>query len=241
MIVEVCAAGLESARIAERAGADRIELCTALGIGGITPSTGLFERVKSSVSLPIHVLIRPRGGDFTYSEAEMEVIQADIAHFKALGADGIVCGVLKKDHTLDVGRTAKLLEWSQGLSFTFHRAFDWIPEPLPAFQKLQELGVNTVLSSGQCDNARAGLPLLNEMQATATTITVMPGAGINPGNALQFKNAGFKALHLSATSMQPNSDQAPRISFMGSQLLSETHVPITNYEKLHAVVQSVKE
>lgn len=241
MIVEVCAASLDSALTAERAGADRIELCSELGVGGITPSFGLFQQVKKQTSLPVHVLIRPRSGDFAYTDAEFEVILADVAHFKARGANGIVCGILKQNHTLDVPRTEKLLEASEGLSFTFHRAFDWMPEPLSGFQLLQDIGVDTLLSSGGASSALLGMPLLNEIRKNSTTTTVMPGAGIRPDNAKGFRNAGFKALHLSGTVMQPNSEPHGGISLMGSDLLSETHIGLANYEVLRAVVQSVKD
>lgn len=241
MIVEVCAASLDSALTAERAGADRIELCSELGVGGITPSAGLFKLVKEQTTLPVHVLIRPRSGDFTYTPSEFEVILADIAHFKAMGADGIVCGVLDKDHHLDVGQIEKVLEASEGLSFTFHRAFDWIKNPLRAFELLQEMGVNTLLSSGKAPNATSGLTLLTEILKSSTTTTVMPGAGINPGNVRQFRDAGFKAVHLSGTAMQNNSSPHEGVSFIGSGLLSETHIATANYDALRAVVQSVKE
>ena len=241
MIVEVCAASLDSALIAERAGADRIELCSELGVGGITPSAGLFKKVKAQTSLAAHVLIRPRSGDFTYTEAEFEVILADIATFKSLGADGIVCGVLHKDHRLDVGRTEKLLEASEGLSFTFHRAFDWIPNPLSTFQILQDMGVNTLLSSGKESNALAGLPLLKEILQNSSTTMVMPGAGIKPDNVRQFIEAGFKAVHLSGSQMHVNSTKHKGISLMGTELLSETRIATADYEILRAVVESVKE
>ena len=110
MIVEVCANSLESARNAERAGANRIELCSELGVGGVTPSAGLIQLVKRELSIPVHVLIRPRGGHFTYSDAEFEVMKADILACKALGVHGIVSGILMDDFSLDVGRTKVLVE-----------------------------------------------------------------------------------------------------------------------------------
>ena len=240
MIVEVCATSLDSALTAERAGADRIELCSELGVGGITPSTGLFKKVKAHTSLPIHVLIRPRSGDFTYTEAEFEVILSDIAHFKGMGAEGIVCGALQKDHVLDKGRTEKLMEASEGMSFTFHRAFDWIPDPLQGFQLLQEMGVDFLLSSGKAASAPMGISLLKEMHHNSTTTTVMPGAGINPDNVQQFWDTGFKALHLSGSVMKSNSYPHEGISFLGSALFSETHIATADYEVLRAVVESVK-
>ncbi len=241
MKVEVCAASLDSALTAERAGADRIELCSELGVGGITPSTGLFEQVKAQTALPVHVLIRPRSGDFTYSDAEFEVVLADIRHFKSLGAEGIVCGVLKQDHNLDVGKMEKVLEVSEGLSFTFHRAFDWLPDPLPSFRLLQDMGVDILLSSGKASTALSGLSLLKEIHKSSTNTVVMPGAGINPDNIQHFIAAGFKAVHLSGSVMQNNSIPHDGISFMGAGLQSETQVATASYEALRDVVLSVKE
>ncbi|MBT8311864.1 MAG: copper homeostasis protein CutC, partial [Flavobacteriaceae bacterium] len=172
MIVEVCVASVDSAVVAQQAGADRIELCTELGVGGITPSVGLFEQVKARVTLPVHVLIRPRSGDFSYTDAEFEVIQADIANFKTLGADGIVCGALTTDYQLDVPRTKRLLAGSAGVSFTFHRAFDWVQEPMSTFQILQEMGADCVLTSGKSKTAIEGLPLLMELNKRARTTTI---------------------------------------------------------------------
>ena len=138
MLVEVCANSLESARNAERAGADRIELCSELGVGGITPSVGLIQLVKKELTIPVHVLIRPRGGHFTYSDAEFEVMQADILACKALGVQGIVSGVLTEDFAVDVERMKVLVELAKPLHFTFHRAFDWVAEPLEAIKQLEE-------------------------------------------------------------------------------------------------------
>ena len=240
MIVEVCVTSVDSAIVAEKAGADRVELCSELGVGGITPSVGLFEQVRASIALPVHVLIRPRSGDFTYTDTEFEVIRADIGHFKALGADGIVCGALTTDYLLDIPRTERLLTWSEGLSFTFHRAFDWVKDPISAFQVLQDMGVGCLLTSGKSTSADEGLPLLKALNEKESTTTIMPGAGIHLDNAIKFKEAGFKALHLSGTRMYENLTQPPGISLMGTRLLSETHVPRANLKVLSAVVQSVK-
>ncbi|MBT8177905.1 MAG: copper homeostasis protein CutC [Eudoraea sp.] len=240
MIVEVCVASVDSAVVAQQAGADRIELCTELGVGGITPSVGLFEQVKARVTLPVHVLIRPRSGDFSYTDAEFEVIQADIANFKTLGADGIVCGALTTDYQLDVPRTKRLLAGAAGVSFTFHRAFDWVQEPMSTFQILQEMGADCVLTSGKSKTAIEGLPLLMELNKRARTTTIMPGAGIGFANAIKFKEAGFNAMHLSGTTMYENLIQSPGISLMGTRLLSETHIPRADLKTLSAVVRSVK-
>ena len=129
MLVEVCANSLESALNAQKGGADRIELCSELGVGGITPSYGLLKMVKERLSVPVHVLIRPRAGDFSYSEMEFELMRRNIALCVDLGFEGIVSGILHRDFSLDEERTGALIEASGSLSFTFHRAFDWVNDP----------------------------------------------------------------------------------------------------------------
>jgi len=130
MIVEVCANSLESALNAQKAGADRIELCAELAVGGLTPSFGLLQLVREHISIPVNILIRPRSGDFTYSHLEFEIMKKDIALCRELGFDGIVSGVLSKDFNLDYERTKELIEVSGPLQFTFHRAFDWVRDPM---------------------------------------------------------------------------------------------------------------
>ena len=133
MIIEVCTNSYESALNAQKAGADRIELCSELAVGGITPSHGLIQKVIEDLSININVLIRPRSGDFTFSTTEFEVIKKDIQWCKELGCNGIVSGVLNADNTVDIKRTKELVDLAKPLSFSFHRAFDWVKDPLTAF------------------------------------------------------------------------------------------------------------
>src|SRR5690606_19728280 len=147
MLVEVCANSLQSALNAQMAGADRIELCSELGVGGITPSVGLIQSVKKELSIPIHVLIRPRSGHFTYSDSEFEVMKADILACSELGVDGIVAGILMDDFSVDVERNQELLKLAEPMHFTFHRAFDWVLDPVDALKQLERMGIGTVLTS----------------------------------------------------------------------------------------------
>jgi len=190
MLVEVCANSLESARNAQRAGADRIELCSELGVGGVTPSAGLIQLVKKELRIPIHVLIRPRGGHFTYSNAEFEVMKADILACKALGVHGIVSGILREDFSVDIERTKALVELAKPLHFTFHRAFDWVVDPLEAIKQLEELGVQTILTSGAQPSAEIGINLLKSWQQN-TSLTIMAGGGVSPKNASKLKDVGL--------------------------------------------------
>lgn len=240
MIVEVCANSLDSALIAARAGADRIELCAELAVGGITPSYGLIELLKSRLDIPIHVLIRPRSGDFTYTEQEFEVMKADIKTCGKLGIAGVVCGVLQKDYSLDLNRTSELIELSGEMAFTFHRAFDWVSQPLEAFAKLDAMGVDFLLSSGQQEDARQGEALLNQLNQQAKNCTVMPGGGINATKAEQFLKEGFRAIHLSGSELIPNLERLPSLSMMGLNALSEHQILRTEFNKIASVVRSVK-
>ena len=198
MIVEICVDSIDSALIAEKSGANRIELCSALALGGITPSWGLIEKAVQKLSIGIHILIRPRGGDFTYSESEIELMLADIEMAKSLGVSGIVSGALTSDHTLDIENTKRLINAGGGLPFTFHRAFDWIPNKEEAIGQLDGLGVQRILTSGGCTKAIDALETLTSWNRNYTT-TILPGGGINSSNYLSFQTAGFKEIHLSAT------------------------------------------
>jgi copper homeostasis protein len=200
MQVEICANGLESAIIAQKAGADRIELCKDLSVGGLSPSPQLIDSVMELVDIPVHVLIRPRAGDFCYSDAEFEHIIDQVMYCKERGCAGVVCGLLTQTGELDQGRLFTLLEYTQPLDFTFHRAVDVSSNPHKLVGQLVETGVERVLSSGQQPTAVRGLALLKELkQAFGNEIEIMPGGGIDQHNALLFKNEGFSAIHLSAT------------------------------------------
>jgi len=181
-LIEVCVDSLDSALTAQALGADRLELCANLPIGGTTPSPGLLRLARERVSLPLHVLVRPRGGDFVYPPAEIETMLADIAFAKAAGADAIVCGALTFDGRLDETLTCMLIEAAAPLPFTFHRAFDVCVEPLDALSVLQTLGAARVLTSGQAPSAAQGVPLLRECMRASGGVIIMPGGGITPDN-----------------------------------------------------------
>ena len=240
MLVEVCANSLESALVAERAGADRIELCSELAVGGLTPSYGLLKAVKEHVKIPVHVLIRPRSGDFTYSDAEFDIMLTDIALCKEMGFEGIVSGVLTKSFTLDVERTRKLKSSAGDLTFTFHRAFDWVKDPFKTLKQLDDLQINYILSSGQQKSALLGIDLLSDLKLQNYSVQIMPGSSINAGNVELFKNKGFSIVHLSGTAMNETLSKAPLISMNTSIFLSDDHVAVTQLENIKAVMIKVK-
>ena len=240
MLVEVCANSLESAMNAQKAGADRIELCTELAVGGITPSYGLLKSIKANLKIPVHVLIRPRSGDFTYSEGEFDIMKRDIRLCVELGFDGIVSGILHKDLTLDVERTKALIDLSGDLKFTFHRAFDWVLDPLATMKKLETLGVDYILSSGQQNSAFQGIGLLKELNEKSTTCAIMPGGGIHADNVKRFKQDGFGAVHLSGAKYNERLDVRPKVSMNSPSFLSDQGVFVSNVDAIKNVLKEVK-
>ncbi|SHG69875.1 copper homeostasis protein CutC [Winogradskyella jejuensis] len=200
MKLEVCADSYQSAKNAQDAGAHRIELCQELSIGGITPSYGFITQVIKKLNIKTFVLIRPRSGNFVYSEEEFQVMKNDIQLCKDLGCHGIVSGVLNSDGTIDVKRTKELVELSKPLPFTFHRAFDEVKNPIETLEQLIDLGVERVLTSGQKKTAEEGLDLLRQLNEIADSrITILAGSGINAGNASKFKAIGLQEIHASAS------------------------------------------
>jgi copper homeostasis protein len=200
MLLEICANSYQSAMNAQKAGVHRIELCSEISVGGITPSYGVLKKVMADINIPVHVLIRPRSGDFTYSDVEFEMMKEDIFICKELGCKGIVSGILHTDNTIDIERTKELMALTKPLSFTFHRAFDMIPAPTEAIHELIAMGVDRLLTSGQKDTAIEGLDLIVELQEIAKNkLIVIPGSGINDKNCNLFKKAGFKEIHSSAS------------------------------------------
>ena len=187
MIIEVCAESYEYAEKAEKAGADRIELCKHLHLDGLTPNYKTAKKTIDNLNIPVFVLIRPRNGDFNYTEKEFELMKADIVKFKKMGCKGIVSGILNNDNTIDIKRTNELVNLSRPLEFTFHRAFDMVTDPLKELEKLIQLGVDRVLTSGQKQKAVKGIELLKELKKNAKDkIIIMPGSGINKLNIMNF-------------------------------------------------------
>lgn len=200
MKLEICANSYQSALNAEQAGAHRIELCSELNSGGITPSYGLIQKIVSELSIETFVLIRPRSGNFVYSEAEFDIMKQDIVKCKSLGVNGIVSGVLMKDNTIDIERTKELISLAYPLPFTFHRAFDLVTNPTESIQQLIDLKVNRVLTSGQKNKALDGIMLLIDLKEKfSNQIIILPGSGINSNNVGDFKKAGFTEVHASAS------------------------------------------
>jgi len=239
MTLEICASNYQSALNAQIVGAHRIELCTELSTGGLTPSYGLLKRVLCNLNIPVFVLIRPRSGNFTYSDSEFEIMKDDINISKDLGCQGIVSGILNENSTIDIARTQELIALSKPLPFTFHRAFDLTPDPFQALEQLIELGVECILTSGQENSAEKGIMLLNQLNEKANgRLTILPGGGINWQNAKLFKDSGFKELHASATTTTSVNDQ-PKISMNSPKLYDETVEVVSDVEKIKGILSSI--
>ena len=200
MKIEICANSFASAQAAKAGGASRIELCENLSVGGLTPSYYLLERILTELDIPVHVLIRPRSGNFIYNPREIEKMLNTIAFCKKIGCTGVVSGALTSERTIDTAATKRLIETAKGMEFTFHRAFDCVIDPVESVSLLLNLGVTRLLSSGQQNKAIDGLEMLKQLKLLSEgALQIMPGSGITSQNALAFKTAGFKTIHFSAT------------------------------------------
>lgn len=241
MLVEVCAYSVADCLAAQRAGADRIELCSARAESGLTPSIGLICQVKALVSLPIFVMIRPRGGDFVYSATELAVMEADIAAARLAGADGVVLGTLLPNGQVDRQTTRRLLQCASPLPVTFHRAFDLTANAHDALEILIELGVSTVLTSGQRARAVDACALLETLvKQAAGRIAIMAGSGVDGQNATYLAKTGVAALHLSGSVVIESPMQYRRSNVpMSSRVPGEYERIESSETAIRAVVASV--
>jgi copper homeostasis protein len=204
--VEVCVDSVASAIAAERGGAHRVELCSSLIEGGVTPSAGMIAAVRGAVSNGLHVMIRPRGSDFCYSEDEFQVMRRDVIMAKQLGANGVVFGILDLDGRVDTRRTAELARLAVPLAVTFHRAFDVSRDLFESLEKLPTAGVHRVLTSGGRNTAVEGAETLARLVASAAEkIVVMAGGGIRDHNvALLIARTGVREIHAGLRSVVPS-------------------------------------
>jgi len=196
--LEVCVDSVESAIAAQAGGAARVELCDNLFEGGTTPSAGMIAFARSNLNIGLHVIIRPRGGDFLYSPIEFEIMKHDIGTAKQLGADGVVIGILERDGSIDRERTRELIALARPLRVTFHRAFDMTHDPHASLEALIGLGIERVLTSGQQATVPEGIELIAALvQQAADRIIVMPGGGITLENVAAVAiNSGAREIHL---------------------------------------------
>ncbi len=210
IIFELCAETIDACLAAQPGGAARIELCSGLSEGGLTPSHALIHAAVSRSGLPVHVLIRPRGGDYVYSAAEIEVMAEDIRHARSLGAAGVVLGLLQPDGCVDVEATSRLVELSQPMEVTFHRAFDGTPSLEEALEQVIETGCRRVLTSGgEADAVLGSEALAALVKQAAGRIDVAVGGGLRPENAAALaRQTGATHFHGSLQSRQSRSDSS---------------------------------
>jgi copper homeostasis protein len=243
MKLEICIDSLESARIAQAAGADRVELCQALLEGGTTPSPGAIRQVRQHCTLGVMVIIRPRGGDFLYTDDETEVMLEDIHYAKAAGADGVVIGCLHADGTVDLDQTRALIQAARPLAVTFHRAFDLCRDPFAALEQIIELGAERILTSGQESTVLEGAEVIRELvQRARGRIVIMPGGGITTRNVKKIVAlTGVSEVHMSCRRSVDSGMQHrnSRVAMGGTLSPPEYGKKIADERGIRAVLQDL--
>ncbi len=242
--VEVCAYSLFSCLAADRAGAQRVELCASPWEGGTTPSAGLVEQALQETSLEIHAMVRPRGGDFVYDETEKQTMLAEARSLIAQGVHGIVVGALKPNGDLDVEFMREFRKIAGDRELTCHRAIDVSRDPIQVVEELIGIGFNRILSSGGKNKALDGIENLAELVAASKgRIQIMAGSGVNPVNCLDFVQVGVNAVHLSARTTR-NSEmeyRRPGISMGGVAEISEFEVAYSSEEIIRAAISKIQD
>jgi len=243
--LEVCVDSILSCLAAQKGGADRIELCDNLFEGGTTPSAGLIMLAREHLNLKIQVIIRPRGGDFLYSDLEFEIMKKDIETAKDMRVDGVVIGVLNADGTVDVKRSKKLVSLARPLSVTFHRAFDMTREPYQSLEEVIATGADRLLTSGMMNEAPDGARLIaNLVEKAGNRIIIMPGAGINKDNIRDMISiTGAKEYHLTGASLQESkmNYRNPRVFMGGLPDIPEFERFVTDENRIRSIVSILKE
>ena len=240
--IEVCAYSVESCITAEKAGANRIELCSGLYEGGLTPSIGLIIESKKAVNIEIFVMVRPRGGDFYYNETELKVIYSEIKAIKKTKVQGIVIGFLKKNGEVDTKILKEIVDYSYPLKVVFHRAIDLTPDPYDALEAIIDSGCIRILTSGHQNFAIDGIDTIEKLIKIANkNIEIMAGSGINAQNAEKFILKNIDALHLSASSyrnseMTYNNSKVPMGNF---KLKFENQIQFADFEKIKSIVSLI--
>jgi copper homeostasis protein len=243
VLVEVCVDSVESAMAAQEGGADRIELCDNLVEGGTTPSAGTIAACRNRLSIPIFVLVRPRGGDFLFSDVEQEVVLKDIAAARQQGADGVVIGALSADGSVDREKVAAMIEAAGKTAVTFHRAFDVSRDAEEALETLVLLGVPRVLTSGQSPTALEGAAVLKAIVARAAgRVSIMAGGGVNEENVGRIVAAtGVREVHVRGTSTVESRMEfrSPRVT-MGKTFLPDDYKrSVTDAARVRRIVDVV--
>jgi copper homeostasis protein len=238
--LEICVDNVDSALDADNAGADRVELCDNLSEGGTTPGYGKIISARNNLKISLNVIIRPRGGDFLYTDLEYDIMRREIDICGVCGVDGIVLGILKPDGTIDIERTARLIEIAHPMTATFHRAFDMCADPVRGLEDVIDTGATRLLTSGQKNKAGEGSELICQLVKQADNrIIIMPGSGINESNILQIaKVTGAEEFHLSGRKVIDSRMiyRKQGISMGGFKGIPEFSRMVTDTEKIKRII-----
>ena len=243
MKTELCAYSVDACRIAARLGVDRVELCASPAEGGVTPSMATIERVAKIEGIDVSVMIRPRGGDFLYSDDEFETMLRDIAYAREAGATGVVFGILTADGKVDVERTRQLVEASKGMETTFHRAVDMTEDYEAAVEAVIAAGCNRILTSGSYDKSIDGIANIRRaVEIAKGRIEIMAGSGVVAANAKQLAEVGVDALHFSAKCMVAGAMEYrnPRISMGGSDAVDEYALRTVDENEVKEILKLIR-
>ena len=241
MLIEIVVYNIESALKAQEGGADRIELCASPGEGGTTPSVGTVEVVRRNINLDVFVMLRPRGGDFCYSNDEFYSMKRDLLQFQKLSVDGFVLGILNPDGTIDKKRCKELIGKAKPLKVTCHRAFDMTRDPMEALEDCIEAGFDRILTAGQQATALAGISLIAELVKKARgRIKIMPGSGINENTVAEVvTQTGATEIHCSAFTFRdsPMIFRNQNIAGMGSDEGAELKLRTVDPDRVKKIRQ----
>ena len=245
ILLEIIATSAEDCATIERHGGERIELCAALALGGLTPSAGLVAAARAATVLPIMMMLRPREGGFCYTNSEVATLLRDLELGMAHQVDGFVFGCLCEDGTIDRARTRQIVERAGGRQTVFHRAFDVTPDPLAALETLVDLGVTRVLTSGQQPTAQAGADLIRTLvERAAGRIEILPGSGVKPENVADLlRRTGATQIHASASGVRldPSTSARPGLGFGGQVVEGGEGVRVAAGEVVAALRKGVDE
>jgi copper homeostasis protein len=243
-LIELCVEGIDGFLAAQEAGADRVELCASLVEGGLTPSLATVRAAVKAARIPVHVIIRPRGGDFLYSEAEFETMVGDIIALRGEGVSGVVIGCLTLDGRIDEARTKALVEAARPMSVTCHRAFDMTADAGEALEALVRCGVDRVLTSGQRDTALEGLAILRStVERAAGRIVVMGCGALDAANIAGVRDgAGLSELHFAALKTVPSAMtfRNAHVGMGGTEKDREYELTLTDVEAVRATIAAAK-
>ena len=243
-LIELCVEGIDGFLAAQEAGADRVELCASLMEGGLTPSIATIRAAVKAARIPVHVIIRPRGGDFLYSQAEFETMVEDVKALRGEGVVGVVIGCLTPDGRIDEARTKTLVEAARPMSVTCHRAFDMTADAREALEALIRCGVDRVLTSGQRDTAVEGLTILKSAVAQAAGRIVVMGCGaLDASNIQNIRDeAGLTEMHFAALTTVPSgmTFRNPHVGMGGTEKDREYELTLTDGKAVRAIIAAAK-